>query len=71
MGYMAKLKNQWGYEKSVPRCGNCVEFKLSIVKLTVDSNTTRTHTSCKLGGFNVSPNGVCDKWHDKAGTKLE
>lgn len=71
MGYMARLKVEWQYEKDVPRCANCVEFKRSVIRLTTNSNTTKTHTSCKLGGFNVSPNGVCNKWHDKTGAKLE
>lgn len=59
------LRKLHNYETDVPRCSNCTHFQNERWALTTDSNTRRVSQRCKLHGFNVSPNGVCDSWQHK------
>jgi hypothetical protein len=71
MSKLGQLKKKWDYEASVPRCGICVHFKQSHIRLTTNSQTVRTNQHCSLGGFTVTRNGVCKCWTGVDGSKLE
>lgn len=70
MSKLSQLKKKWEYEPCVPRCGACVSFRETYIRLTTDSKTRRVYQHCQQGGFTVSRNGVCNHWASKTGETL-
>lgn len=70
MSKLSQLKKKWEYEPSIPRCGECVSFRETYIRLTTDSMTRRVNQHCDRGGFTVSRMGVCNHWASKAGERL-
>lgn len=71
MSKLGQLKKKWEYEPSVPRCGECISFRETFVRLTTNSQTKRINQHCSRGGFTVSRNGICNFWTSKSGEKLD
>lgn len=71
MSFLGRIRREFGYQGSTPVCRTCTNFKESRVVLTKNSNTVRLNHHCNLGGFNISPNGCCDRWAGKDGSKLK
>jgi hypothetical protein len=71
MSALGKLKSQWNYERSVPRCEICTNYRKPGWVLVRDSLTRGTPPRCNLGGFEVKPAGCCDKWQGVNGQGLE
>ncbi len=65
MSAMSQLKKKWEYDRDIPRCENCKEFRETFVKLTTDSITRRVHQHCNAAGFTVRRVAVCKNWVGK------
>lgn len=70
MSHLSKLKTKWGYERSVPRCETCVQYRKPGLYLR-DSLPRTTPPQCKAGAFEVKATGCCDRWQSKTGERLE
>lgn len=75
-----RAKAAQGYEQYPPRCSGCKHFApeqkasaaivVSGVQLAPPLQYLPAH--CKIGGFAVNPNGICDLWvHKTTGEALE
>lgn len=69
MSLLKRLKSKWNYERSVPRCETCEQYQRPGFYLR-DSLPRPIPPRCKLGGFEVKPAGVCDKWKSERGEVL-
>lgn len=70
MSHLSKLKAKWGYERSVPRCETCTQYRKPGYYLR-DSLPRTTPPQCKAGAFEVRPAGCCDRWTGVDGATLE
>jgi hypothetical protein len=62
-----RLRIAWNYEPSTPVCCQCSGFR----KSTMDMKSRKMlPPQCKKGGFDVRPNGCCDKWSSRTGERL-
>lgn len=75
-----RAKAAQGYEQNPPRCSSCKNFApeqrasaaviVAGVQMAPPLQYLAAH--CKIGGFAVSPQGVCDLWvHKMTGETLE
>jgi hypothetical protein len=69
-----RARERQNYEQHPPRCSSCSQFareqrasKAVVVmgqKLAPPLQYLPAH--CKIGGFAVSPGGICDEWEHRA-----
>jgi hypothetical protein len=71
MSNLARLKIKVHYEKNVPRCETCIQFKESKIVLSHNSIPKRINQHCKLHGFAIARASVCDTWQSAEGETLE
>lgn len=64
MTHATQVKRAWNYERDVPRCENCANYKRAHM-LLVNSLPRKQQPFCKKGSFNVKPNDCCDRWQDR------
>ena len=70
MSKLGQLRKKWNYDKNAPRCEICVHYKKPGYYLK-NSLPRDVPPACKLGGFQVTPLSLCDKWEDQNGDNIE
>ena len=65
-----KLRKSVGYERNVPRCANCAQYK-PLRMWMLNSLPRVAPPACKLHGFTVEPMSICDTWQSKSGAKAK
>lgn len=67
-------KQEQGYERSPPRCGNCAQYvtlRLGRPPKGEDPGLPFIPPTCSIGQFAVDNTGICDRWTGKDGAALE
>lgn len=70
MSWASKERKKAGYEKNIPRCGNCKHYKAGF-RVLVNSIPRTMPIMCKKHNFSIATNSICDHWESKDGEKLE
>jgi len=66
--------NRQGFELNPPRCLNCDYFSPPSHGAPAPDGRIKVAyrvMRCKLGGFEVKPSSICDKWRGRDGEELE
>jgi hypothetical protein len=71
MSYVSQIRKKWQYEKNVPRCATCVNFRKSAAFALWGSLPQVAKPQCILVPMNVGQNDLCRKWTNEAGDILE
>lgn len=69
MSAISRLRQLCHYEKDVPRCETCTQYKRPGLFL-VNSLPRKSPPWCKLSDFGVKPTAVCDHWRNAKGETL-